>query len=70
MVDGVVGHFFAMVCLMGLGGGLLDGSWWCFSTVEFLSSGGLLGCLFGVDGVVGCACGLRPLVVGLWWLGW
>ena len=49
--------------------GLLNGSQWCFSMVVFLSSGGLLGCLLGLGGVVGCAGGLRPLIVGLWWLG-
>ena len=42
--------------------------------VMFLNGSGLLGCLMGLDGavvgyVVGCAGGLRSLVVGLWWLG-
>ena len=54
--------------------GLLDRSQLCFSTMVFLNGGGLLGCLMGLGGVVvgcvvGCASGLRPLVVGLWWLG-
>ena len=38
MVDGVVGHFSIVVCLMSLGG-----SRWCFSAVVFLNGGGLLG---------------------------
>ena len=58
MVDGVVGHFSAMVCLMGLNGVFQR---WYFSAV--------VGCLLGLGGVVGCASGLRSLIVGLWWLG-
>ena len=36
MINGVVGHFSVVVCLMGLGE-----SWWCFSAAVFLNSGGL-----------------------------
>ena len=64
MVDGVVGHFSAMVCLMGLNGVFQR---WYFSAVV----GCWVACwgLVGLGGVVGCASGLRSLIVGLWWLG-
>ena len=51
-IDGVVGHFSVVVCLMGLGE-----SRWCFSAAMFPNSGGLR-----LVEAVGLCCGLRSVV--------